>query len=149
VEQQKDVAASETLMNAIDNYLDPFESRSVARALSALAVINSQEDDRSRVRSYIERFLASPRQSIQVGAIRALGELRDPTTFALISSFIVEGSQDRLSEAASDALKKLHEQAPLVPAEVSELRKLIQAVKEENEKLKKDVEDLKSRVNKP
>jgi aminopeptidase N len=146
IEQQKDPSYRDPLMETIAERVDQFDSRSIGQTLSTLAVICSQDDDKTPVRNLLEGYLSSPKQAVRVAAIRALGELKDPRTASMISSFIVPDSPDRVSQAAAATLKEIQEQAALVPAEVIELRNLVQKVKEENEKLRKDLDDLKARV---
>jgi len=55
--------------------------------------------------------------------------------------------RDRVRRAAENALGKLREQKQAVPAEIISLRETVFELKEENQKLREDVDDIKKRLD--
>lgn len=124
-----------------------FTSGGFARALDNLAHISRNEEDRTKVRKFLTGYVNHPKSSIQSGAIRALGTLGDPKAISVVETFSGNDPSDRTQRTASDALKTLREQKPLVPDEVVRLRETVDKLTKETEKLRDDLEDIKTRLD--
>ena len=124
-----------------------FTSGGFARGLDTLAHITRNEDDRTKVRKFLAGYVNHPKNSIQAGAIRALGTLGDPKAIPVVETFSGDDSYDRVQRSARDALKALREKKQLVPAEIVRLRETVDKLKKDTEKLRNDLEDVKSRLD--
>ncbi|MCH8332653.1 HEAT repeat domain-containing protein [Candidatus Sumerlaeota bacterium] len=122
-----------------------FTSRGFAQGLGAVAYIARNEDDRSGVRRFLAGYVNHKKVAIQSAAIGALGQLRDPQAISIVATFSSEGENRRVRRAAQQALRSLRS-AQDVPVELSSLRSEVLELKEQNESLKKDFEDLKTQI---
>lgn len=133
------------LRETIREQQDRFTSRGISSALGTLAAISHGQEDVVAERNLMLEFVNHPKETVQIGAIRALGRLGDPAAQSVLETLAIkDGPSSRVASAAEDALKKVQESRPTAPTEVVELRKEITQVKESNEKLGKDIEELKS-----
>ena len=124
-----------------------FTSTGFGRGLKALAYIARNEENREREREFLAGYVNDARESTRIAAIVALGTLRDPQSIPVVSSFAGGGggvAKDAMQRAADAALKKLRD-ARAVPVELGALRDDMLELKEENEKLREDLEDLTKR----
>ncbi len=124
-----------------------FTSWDFARGLDTLAYISRNEEDKTKVRNFLVGYVNHPRQSIQAGAIRALGTLGDPKAIPIVETFSGDDPDDRLQRSAKNALKALREKKELVPEEIVQLRETVDKIRKENEKLRNDVDDIKKRLD--
>jgi len=113
--------------------------------LDALAYIARNEDDKTEVRQFISDYVNHPKRCIQVGAITALGTLGDPKSIPVVETFASDERGDRVQQAAKDSLEKLSREKKIVPEEIVLLRETVAQLKEDNKKIKTDLEDLKKR----
>ena len=113
--------------------------------LTTLGRIARNEDDRTEVREFLAGFVNHPNEYIAGSALSALGTLGDPKAIPIVETF--QGTEPRNSKQrrAQRALERLREKKPLVPEEVTELRKVVDELKEETKKLKEELEELKQR----
>lgn len=117
------------------------------QALDTLAHIARDEEDKTDLREFLAGYINHPNRYFQTSAIRALGTLGDPKAIPIIRTFARDEPRNSAERAAKTALEKLQEQKKLVPAEVIELRKIVDELKKDGESLKKEVEDLKKRLD--
>jgi hypothetical protein len=89
--------------------------------------------------------LQHPKAIVQIGAIRGLGSLRDPSAAVILRAFASEEDGDRVGGAATEALKTLDEKAPFAPPEVRELRELVRTMQEDLDKLQEKMDSLESK----
>jgi HEAT repeat protein len=113
--------------------------------LDALAYIARNEDDKTEVRQFISDYVNHPKRCIQIGAITALGTLGDPKSIPVVETFASDERGDRVQRAAKDSLEKLSREKKIVPEEIVLLRETVAQLKEDNKKIKTDLEDLKKR----
>lgn len=143
--QQRDSTYQEVLMTTLADRESAFDSRSFGGALRTLARISRDQGDKSAVRQFLNGYLNHSRQRIRIAAISALGELRDPTSQAVLETMIGDDVTDRVEVAAQRALEQLQKESPLVSDEVGELRKILTQLKKDNAAIKKDVDNLKAK----
>lgn len=124
-----------------------FTSGGFARGLDTLAYVTRNEDNKTKVRKFLAGYVNHPKNSIQAGAIRALGTLGDPKAIPVVETFSGDDSYDRVQRSARDALKALREKKQLVPAEIVRLRETVDKLKKDTEKLRDDLEDMKNRLD--
>ncbi len=140
-----DASYVDELMAALRDSERQYRSWDFAAALDTLAYIARNEEDRTTVRQFLAGYVNHPRQSIQAGAIGALGTLGDPKAIPIIETFQGREPRDWVEQRAVEAADKLRENKPLVPDEVVELRKTLDELKEQTGKLKEEIEDLKKK----
>jgi len=124
-----------------------FPSRDFSRALDTLAHISRNEEDKTEVRDFLIGYVNHPRQSIQAGALRALGTLEDPKAIPVVETFADDDPDDIVERSANTALRELRERKQLVPEEINQLRETVDKLREETESLKDDLEDIKERLD--
>lgn len=135
------------LRKHITNRAEAFTTSSHGNALETLGHISRNEKNKTKIRKFLTGFVNHKNRRITAAAISALGALGDPKAVALLAAFEDDDSRDRIQRAARRALTKLRQQKPLAPEEVIELRKILDDVKKDNEKLRKEFEDLKKRLD--
>jgi len=115
-------------------------------ALDTLAHIARNEEDKTQVRNFLADYVNHPREWIQMGAICALGTLRDPKAIPIVETFAAEQPKHRVQRYAKSALEKLQQKNQLVPEEIIQLRYTVDDLKKQTERLKDDLEDIKKRL---
>lgn len=123
-----------------------FTDRDYASALETLAKLWKDADDKEPVRVMLVECLRDPARRVRVGAIEGLGALGDPQAIPALQTFADREGNGRDQTAAKDAVKKLTEDAPFVPREVRELRRLVSELKKEQASLQKEVDTLKAKT---
>ena len=147
IRRQQDTRYVEPLRAAITSNLDSFSARSIRPAVSTLARIGSNDDDKSKTFKLLASFLGHPKDAVKIAAIESLGTLGDPAAGRILSAFKRDGVDDRVSRAADSALSRINAETPLVPSELKELRDLVNDLKKQNEELRKEFDDLKAQLD--
>jgi aminopeptidase N len=147
IRKQDDSFFIEPLQRTLAEDEKQFTSGGFARGLDALAQISRNEEDKTKVRTFLTEYANHPKRSIQSGAIRALGTLGDPKAIAVVETFSGDDPSDRIQRSARDALRALREKKQIVPEEVVRLRETVDKLAKETEKLRDDLEDIKSRLD--
>ena len=137
----------EPLQRTLADGEEQFTSGGFARGLDTLAHVSRDEENKTKVRTFLTGYVNHPKGSIQSGAIRALGTLGDPKAIAVVETFSGDDPSDRTQRTARDALRALREKKPLVPDEVIRLRETVDKLSKETEKLRDDLEDMKNRLD--
>jgi len=141
-----DEALRGKLLNVLKSQRNDFGDRDYSQGLGALAKLWREADDQAPARSWIEDCLRDPSRRVRSGAVAALGELGDPRAIASLRSFADREGRGRDTTAAEKAIKKLEDQTPFVPREVKELREMVGDMQEEQEKLRKELDELKGKA---
>ena len=124
-----------------------FRSWEFARALETLARISRNEEDKTKVRKFLIGYVNHPKQTVQTGAIRALGALGDTKAMPVLETFSSDEPDDRIERAAERALKDLRDRKELVPGEIIQLREAVDKLKKETDKLRNNLDDIKKRLD--
>ncbi|MBT3605568.1 MAG: M1 family metallopeptidase [Candidatus Latescibacteria bacterium] len=122
-----------------------FPSGTFGRSLDALAYLARNEDNRKKLRLFLAGYLEDDRKTIRRWAVTALGTLRDPAAIPLVSTFVGAG-EDAVEKAAEGALKSLRENNK-GSVEMKDLRNEVLKLKEKNEKMEKDLADIRKRMD--
>lgn len=123
-----------------------FRSRDFARALETLARISRNKVNKTKVREFLIGYVNHPKETIQAGAIRALGILGDERAISVLETFSSDKPDNRIERAAERALKDLRARKEFVPDEVIRLREAVDKLRKETDKLKYDLDDIKKRM---
>ena len=140
-----DAALRGKLLRLLQSDRHDFSDRDYAEALKVMAQLWSDADDKQPPRAMLEACLRDPSRRVRSGAIDALGELGDPQAVAALQTFADREGTGRDATAAAAAVNKLHDEAPFVPREVRELRKLVTELKEEQKSLRNELNTLKAK----
>jgi aminopeptidase N len=124
-----------------------FTSGGFVRALDTLAHVSRDKENKTKIRTFLTGYVNHPKRSIQSGAIRALGTLGDPKAITVVETFSGDDPSDRIQRSARDALRALREKKQIVPDEIIRLRETVDKLGKETEKLRDDLEDMKSRFD--
>ncbi len=140
-----DTALRTKLLNQLKADRQKFSDRDYAEGLAVVAKLWREADDKAPVRAHLEQCLRDPARRVRAGAIAALGELGDPQAIPALESYADREGTGRDATAAAGAVKKLQDDAPFVPSEVRELRKLVGELRKEHKTLRKEIETLKGK----
>ncbi len=122
-----------------------FRSWDFVGGLGTLAHIARNEEDRTEVLKFLAGYVNHPKQTIQGGAISALGTLGDPKAIPIVETFRGTEPRNSVEQHAVRALEELRKQEPLVPDEVVKLREMLDDLKDQTAKLKEQLEDLQKK----
>ena len=140
-----DPALRGKLLSVLQRDRQDFSDRDYAQGLQVLAKLWRDTDDQQTVRAFLEQCLRDPARRVRSGAIDALGELGDPQAIPALESFASREGRGRDATAAQRAVKKLQDDAPFVPREVRELRKLVSELRKEHQEIRKELDTLKEK----
>ena len=148
IEMQRDPNHRPVLIELIQSRGGRLQTRVLSAGLQALARTSQNQEDRSTELDLIQSFVTHPKEGVRIGAIRALGELRDPRAQSVLETLVIkDGPSSRVTSAAESALKKLQETKPSAPSEVIELRKQLTEMRKESEKLRAEFDEFKSKLD--
>jgi len=134
------------LMQKVIQRDSAFPSKTLPGAFDAVAYLGKELEERQQVRDFLTGYLNHPREKVQLAAINALGTLGDPATMDAVRAFHRGPKGDRKKKAAAEALKKIRKKQD-TPESLNALRGQLDTLREENESFRKDVEDLKQRLD--
>ena len=103
-------------------------------------------NDKGQVEQFLSGYLGHPKRSLRLAAIEALGNLGDSRSLALLESLTDPDSNDPMAVAAGKAVKQIAKSAPLVPRELSELREVVGELQDESQKLRQELDEIRSRM---
>ncbi len=147
------VSAIEAVAKTADPQLEPELRRTIktrrheltdaglASAMTALGKLAGESEDKTAARELLEKELNAPARRVRIAAVEALGELGDPKSLAALST-LGDAEDSRVASAAKKAIDKIEQDAPRVPAELGQLRKLVRELKDQQEKLQQQVGEL-------
>ncbi|MBN2316386.1 MAG: HEAT repeat domain-containing protein [Sedimentisphaerales bacterium] len=135
-----------TLQQILTEREQEFRSWDFASGLETLARISRSEQDKTKVREFLIGYVNHPKETVQAGAIRALGVLGDERAIPVLETFSGDEPDDRIERAAERALKDLRDRKELIPNEIIQLRETVDKLRKETDKLKNDLDDIKKRM---
>jgi aminopeptidase N len=122
-----------------------FPSEVFASGLETLAWLARNEEKKDGLCEWLTSYVNDKKQRIQLAALNALGTLGDAKAVAVLEKFSDSARQNPQRGAAERALATLRD-ARKPPAELGALRKEVTDLKTENRQLRKDVDDLKKKL---
>ncbi|MDA7617817.1 M1 family aminopeptidase [Verrucomicrobia bacterium] len=134
------------ILNSLMQRKPSFTTRGYSNALSSLAHLSRHAKDKSMVMSFIAGNLHDPKERIRIGAMRALGRLRDTRAIPMLRHWMhadPDSPEHKAAKASIDTLQKL-----ILPGENLKTywRDKVQAVEASQESLKNELEQLKKRL---
>ncbi len=145
IRSQDDPTYAEPLMEALRKRSGDWSAWDLAGGLRTLASISRHEDDKDKVREFIAGYVNDKRLHVQTGAIRALGELKDPKALPVVETFLGEDEDDPIQRTARTSRDQLRDAKP-APMQLRELRKEVLELKESKAKLEASVEELEDKL---
>jgi HEAT repeat protein len=133
------------LREALETHLDRFTAQGFAEGLDALAYLARDLDDRAPVREFLLGLVNHPRRPIQIGAIGALGTLRDPAAIEALQTFVGDDESDPVVQTAQTSLRTLRDYKK-IPVELSDLRQEVEDLKQASKKSTQDLETLRKQI---
>ncbi|MFM1768807.1 MAG: Aminopeptidase, partial [Verrucomicrobiota bacterium] len=117
----------------------------VGQGLETLAWLARQEDKKDAVREFLVARVNSPRRRVQQAALAGLGTLGDPKAMAVLEKFSSLPADNRERATAERSLTALRE-ARRPSVELGSLRGDVSKLQQENRDLRKELDDLKRRL---
>jgi aminopeptidase N len=143
---QNDARYVEPIIEALRSGTRRFTARGFANGLDAVAYLGRHETNKNAAYEVLTKYVGNPRQAVRVGAIRALGTLRDERALAVLENFSSGPDDAPETREAKRAVEAIRSQRPVVN-EVNGLRTEILELKKQNEEFKKSLEELKKRTS--
>lgn len=142
---QSDPAHIGELRQALSQREAHFTSSGFGRGLEALAYLARHEDKKDDIREFLLRFVNSPKRSVQLAAINALGTLGDPRAIPVLETFADARKQNPAQSAAERALGTLRA-AKRPTDEWRDLRTEVLNLQKENRELKAQLEEINKKL---
>jgi aminopeptidase N len=143
---QDDPQYIEPLLTTLNRDRARFDSDGLEEALSTLAYLARNEDQKTPVREFLTVQLRSEKRRTRVAAIQALGKLGDPKAIGAIEKFLEAPRETREAPAAEAALAELRASRRPVD-DFKNLRQEVTDLKKENRDLRNELGDLKKQFD--
>jgi len=101
---QDDPAYITNLLASLPKHEAAYMSRGYAQALDALAHLGRNEEHKDVVREFLLGYVNSPKRTLQLASINALGTLGDPKAIAVLETFASASKETPESAAATRAI---------------------------------------------
>jgi aminopeptidase N len=122
-----------------------FTSHGFAQGLSALAYLARNEEKKDKVRDFLVAHVNDKRRIVQLASLNALGTLGDPTALGVLEKFATASTTSPEQAAAERAVTSLRAGRKPVD-DFKNLRQEVLDLEKENRELRKDVDDLKKKI---
>ena len=140
---QDDPAYITPLLVSLPKYETNYTSGGYGQALGTLAYLARNEENKDTVREFLIGYVNSPKRSLQLASISALGTLGDPKAIAVLGTFATASKETPESAAATRAITTLR--AGRKPADdLKDLRQEVLELQKTTRELRQQVEELKS-----
>jgi aminopeptidase N len=142
---QDDPAYIVPLLASLPKRETNYTSRGYAQELGALAYLARNEENKDAVREFLIGYVNSPKRSLQLASINALGTLGDPKAFAVLDTFATASKESPESAAATRAITALR--AGRKPADdFKNLRQEVLDLEKTTRDLRKQLDELQSQT---
>lgn len=146
IRAQDDPAYLQPLLDTLTRREGDFPSGEFVQGLQTLAYLARKEDDRDAVREFLTRYVNHGRERVRLGAIRALGTLRDPRAIAVLEKLATADKDRPERRAAEQSLADLR--AADKPADdFKNLRNEVLDLQKTQRELRRELEDLKKKLD--
>jgi HEAT repeat protein len=133
------------MLEALRERESAYTAEGWAAALETLAHLARTREDKQPVREFVAGFLSHRRERVRLGAIGALGALGDLQAMGPLQEWAEAGAQRPERDAAREALKRLRTTTP-VPEEVQTLRQEVQELRDAQQDLAKQIDELRQKA---
>jgi aminopeptidase N len=145
IRSQDDPAYIAPLEEALSKRATFFTSRGTGSGLSTLAYIARNEEKKQAVREFLLPYVSDKRERIQLAAISALGTLGDPKAIAMLEKFTMASKETPQGRTAERAVETLRTDRKPVD-DFKNLRQEVMDLQKTNRALRKELDDLKKKV---
>lgn len=142
---QDDPAYIAPLMETLSRREADFTSRGFAQGLNGLAYLARNEEKKDAAREFLVGHVNDKREIVQLAAINSLGTLGDPKAIAVLQGFSSASKQDRKRMSAERAIADLRAGRKPVD-DFKNLRQEVLDLEKQNRELRKELDDLKKKV---
>jgi aminopeptidase N len=143
---QNDPADIGPLRDALKARKAEMTSRGFADGLDGLASLARNCGKKEEARDFIAGFVNDQKEEIQIGAIKALGTLEDPTAIPVLETFAGASRENAAQPTAATALEAIRS-ARQPGDNLTELRQTVLDLQKETEKLRRDLQSLQQKVD--
>lgn len=145
IRSQDDPAFIAPLTDTLSKREAAFTSGGFGLGLDALAHLARNEENKDAIRQFLTGHVNSPKETVQLAAINALGTLGDPKAIAVVEKFATAGKESPAQSNSEAVVTRLR--AERKPAdEFKNLRGEVLGLEKQNRELRKDLDDLKKKV---
>ena len=142
---QEDSKYVAPLLENLERRETAFTPGGFGQALGTLAWLARDEEKKDRVREFLLRYVNHKRRAIQAASINALGTLGDPKAIAPLETFASASKETAAQSVAERAVAQLR--AGRKPVEdPRNLRQEVLDLQKANRELRKDLDELKTKV---
>ena len=142
---QDDPAYTVPLLGTLQKREADFTSRGFAQGLGALAYLARNEEHKDTVREFLLERANHKKKNVQIAALDALGTLRDPKAIAVVETFATSAKDTPERAAAERAVTNLRAARQPVD-DFKNLRQEVLDLEKANRDLRKELEDLKKKI---
>jgi len=142
---QDDPAYIGPLLEALGKREAAFTSHGFAQGLSAVAYLARNEQNKDQVRELLAGQANNKKRNVQLAALNALGTLGDPKAIAVLEKFATAAKNSSERSAAERSLASLRAVRKPVD-DFKNLRQEVLDLQKANRDLRKEMDDLKKRV---
>jgi HEAT repeat protein len=145
IRSQGDSAYIQPLHAVLKEHEDRFETGGFARGLDTLAALARDEDNKDAVRTFLLDYVNSSRRRVQLAAINGLGTLGDTKAIGVLEKFTTLPEKSPERSAAEKAIAALRD-SKRPSAELGAIRTEVLGLQKENRELRKELDDVKKRI---
>jgi aminopeptidase N len=145
IRSQDDPAYIQPLRQTLSERATNFTSRGLASGLGTLAYLARNEQNKDSVREFLLGYINDKRDRVQLATINALGTLGDPQALAAVEKFATGSKETPQRKTAEKVVEILR--VDRKPADdFKNLRQEVLDLQKTNRALRKDLDDLKKKV---
>jgi aminopeptidase N len=142
---QDDAGYIAPLLDCLAKREQALTSDSFAAGLGALAFLTRNESKKDDVREFLTGRVRHMKERVRQAAIAALGTLQDPKAVAVLETFSSAAKDSPERQAAEKAITSIRE-AQKTSVDLKTLRNEVLDLQKSNRNLKKDLDELKKKV---
>ena len=145
IKKQNDIAFIEPVMKFLTNNMSMLSKYHFEEACSALAHLSRTNEYQDKTREYFLNLLQNQNKNVRKAALGALGGLGDSKAIPVLEIFVSEPNEKNEIQKAQSALQQLRSTQKL-PEEWSKVRQEVLELKNANQALKSELEEIKKRI---
>jgi aminopeptidase N len=142
---QDDPAYLDPVLDCLGRREREFTTFGLARGLETAAYLARNQTNKDTVRDFLLARVNHPQQRIRLAALRALGTLGDPQAIAVVERFAAGAKDSPERGAAEPSLRALRAGRKPVD-DLKNLRDELLALQQANRELRRELDDLKKRL---
>ena len=145
IQSQDDPAYIAPLLETLGQREADFTTGGFAQGLRAVAYLARNEEKKDTVREFLLRYVNHKKRTLQLASINSLGTLGDPQAIAVLNKFATAAKDSPERGAAERAVADLRAARKPVD-DFKNLRQEVLDLQKQNRELRKDLDDLKKKL---